>query len=84
MGKMNAPGSENKGWINFLANAGFHCMVLGMAGVLALILVGFLTCCLGLSKMFFYIALGAGLVLGIGWSVLCIRCNCSNFRTKKE
>ena len=81
---MNAQKNEISGWKNFLVNAGFHCMVLGMAGVLALIVIGFLTCCLGLPKIVFYIVLGSGLVLGISWSAFCMRCNCSNLRPGKE
>ena len=81
---MNTEKNNISGWKNFLMNAGFHCMVLGMVGVLALILIGFLSCCLGFPKIVFYIALGAGLGLGITWSILCMKCNCSNLRSGKE
>ncbi len=59
-------------------------MILGMAGVLAIIILGFLSCCLGLPKTVFYIALGVGLLLGIIWTVLCMKCNCSSLQKDKE
>jgi len=81
---MNTQNNKISAWKNFLMNAGFHCLILGMVGVLAIILIGFLSCCLGFPKIVFYIAIGAGLVLGIIWSVLCMKCNCSNLRSGKE
>jgi hypothetical protein len=65
---------------DFLINLGFHCVVLGILGIFAIILLGFLTCCLGLPSVYFYIALGAGLALGITASICCMRKNCSLFR----
>lgn len=67
---------------DFLINLGFHCMVLGILGIFAIILFGFLTCCIGLPVKYFYIALAAGLALGITASICCMRKNCSLF--KKE
>ena len=71
-------------WQNFMLNAGFHCMVLGMIGVLALIFIGFLTVSLNLPTWVFYAALGGGLILGIIGSAFCMNCNCSFFRKKNE
>ena len=81
---MDTQSNEISGWKNFLVNAGFHCMALGMMGVLALIIIGFITCLFGLPKWVFYSSLGAGLILGILWSVFCMRCNCSSLRKNKE
>lgn len=69
---------------NLLVNAGFHCIVLGMAGVLALILLGFLSCCLGLSEKIFYVVLALGLVIAIALSAFCMKCNCSSLNKKQE
>lgn len=81
---MNTESNEISGWKNFLVNAGFHCMVLGMVGVLAIIVIGFLTCCIGLPKWVFFSSLGAGLLVGILWSVFCMKCNCSSLHKIKE
>ncbi len=71
-------------WRNLLINAGFHCMVLGMLGVLAIIFAGLFTCCLNLPTWVFYTALGGGLILGLTGATFCMRCNCSFFRKREE
>ena len=71
-------------WKTFLINAGFHCMVLGMGGVLALIFAGFLVISLGLPISIFYAILGTGLIFPESSTVLCLNCNCSNFNSDQD
>lgn len=81
MGKMNIHLND---WRNLLINAGFHCMVLGMLGVLAILFAGFITCCMDFPSWVFYALLGGGLILGIIGAVFCLRCNCSFFHKTGE
>ncbi len=71
-------------WRDFWFNLGFHCMVLGILGIFAIILFGFLACCANLPVKYFYIALIAGLACGIFASVCCMRKNCSLFKKESE
>ena len=69
---------------NFFINVGFHCVILGMFAIIAIIALGFVTCCANLPTLFFYISLGAILLLGIIGTILCMRCNCSSLKKNKE
>ena len=71
-------------WKNFLVNVGFHCMVLGMIGILFLILASFLVVSIGLPTSAFYTIMGAGLIFGVSWSILCMRCNCRNSKPDQD
>ncbi|MDX2444708.1 MAG: hypothetical protein QNK30_12995 [Bacteroidales bacterium] len=71
-------------WRNFLINIGFYCMVLGMAGAIFLLLACFLVASIGLPVSAFYAVLGAGLIFGVSWSILCIRCNCRNSNSDQD
>jgi hypothetical protein len=69
---------------NLFINIGFHCVILGMFAIIAIIALGFITCCANLPKLFFYLSLGGVLFLGVVGTILCMKCNCSNFRKNKE
>lgn len=69
---------------NFLINFGFHCVILGLVAIIAIIALGFITCCANLSKSFFYISLGVVLFLGAIGTAFCMKCNCSSFKKSKE
>ncbi|HDR89615.1 MAG TPA: hypothetical protein ENN63_08345 [Bacteroidetes bacterium] len=65
---------------DFLFNVGFHCVLLGILGIFAIIVFGCITCIADLPPRYFYIALAVGLACGIIASICCIRKNCSLFK----
>jgi hypothetical protein len=56
--------------------AGYYCVLLGILGILAIILFGFLSCCLHLDERYFYIALASGLILSLISAACCMRRRC--------
>jgi len=69
---------------NFFITVGFHCVILGMFAIIAVIALGFITCCANLPGSFFYIGLGAVLFFGTIGTIFCMKCNCSNLNKKKN
>jgi len=69
---------------NFWVNVGVHGYLLIMLSIPALLLFGFITCCMGLPSKDFYWFLGTGLALAFMLSAYCLKCNCSSFHKENK
>jgi len=61
-------------------------MILGIPGILAVMVFGFLTCCMKLDEKYLYIVPAAGYILALTVAVCCMRrrCICSNMNIPED
>ncbi len=63
---------------------GFYCAVLGMLGILALVVAGFLVWELHLTQQFFWALLGGGFVVAFVVAAYCFACDCRKLGKEKK